>query len=113
MNNITDLSNHELHNHTLHASQNEKQATHEPLQYLGEVEARRLCAQRGYSSLFDYIVKALRYSEGAAAERVAAMRLLKDMPEAEDKLKSGELTLTNAAKIQCFIKAEEKTQQER
>src|SRR6185436_5056705 len=108
MTNLTLLNNQQLHQQTLSAAQTEKQATLELLKYLREVESRRLFAQRGYSSLFEYIVKALQYSEAAASERVAAMRLLKELPEAESKLVSGELTLTSAAKIHHFIRTEEK-----
>ena len=75
---LTHLSNQELHQQTLTAAQTEKNATLELLKYLREVEMRRLFAERGYSSLFEYIVKALHYSEAAASERVAAMRLVKD-----------------------------------
>src|SRR5262249_5933173 len=103
INQLTQLSNNELHQQTLQAAQTEQHATLALLHYLQEVESRKLFAIRGYSSLFEYIVKALHYSEAAASERLAAMRLLKGLPEVEAKLVSGELTLTTAAKIQHFI----------
>lgn len=74
------------------------------LRHLREIERRRLFSDLGYASLFDYACKKLRYTGDQAARRIAAMRLLKDFPEFEDKLESGELSLTNAATAQNFLK---------
>ena len=44
----------------------EKKITLNVLRLLREVEKRRLFAKRGFSSLFDFAVKELGYSESAA-----------------------------------------------
>src|SRR6185503_9913806 len=108
MMNHKHLSNQELHQQTLHAAKTEQRATYQLLQYLREVEARKLFAQRGYDSLFAYVVKELKYSEACASERIAAMRLLRELPQAEVSLATGELNLSTAAKLQHFFRAEEK-----
>ena len=53
-------------------------------------------------------MKALRYSEPTAAQRVAAMRLARDVPEARVAMKQGGLALTSAAAVQRFIQREER-----
>ena len=53
--------------------------------------------------MFDFCVKELGYSEGCAARRVNAMRLYRSTPEVAEKIQSGELTLTNAAKLQTVL----------
>ena len=50
--------------------QREKEITLEILHLLREVEARELHFARGYSSLFDFCVKALGYSESATQRRI-------------------------------------------
>jgi len=74
------------------------------LNHLREIEYRRLYSDLGYSSLFDYAVKELRYSEGQASRRIQAMRLIKDLPEIETKIASGELSLTNAQQAQSLFR---------
>ena len=47
------------------------------IEFLAEADSRRLFAERGYSSLLDYVTKCLGYSEGSAYRRINAARLLK------------------------------------
>ncbi len=86
----------------------EREVTTEILHYLREVESRKLHLERGYPSLFEFTVRELGYSEGSAHRRISAMRLLKALPELEPKIRSGELTLTTAARAQGFFKEEAK-----
>ncbi|HLE00670.1 MAG TPA: hypothetical protein VJB59_10455 [Bdellovibrionota bacterium] len=86
----------------------EREVTTEILWHLREVEHRRLYAEQGYSSLFDYVTRGLGYAEGSAGRRISAMRLLKELPEIEPALKTGELSLSNASALQHFLKGEKK-----
>ena len=70
------------------------------IDHLAEIEARRLYLQRGCSSLFDYAVRELGYSDPAAARRIGAVRLCADQPGAREKLRDGSLTLSAAAELQ-------------
>lgn len=99
----------ELFSLTLSASRNEKEATFILLEYLAEIDRRTAYAQKAYSSLFEYIVKELNYSESQAAERVNAVRLIRARPEVKAHLKSGSLSLTNAAQVQRFFYSEKKS----
>jgi hypothetical protein len=76
------------------------------LKNLREIERRRLYAEEGYSSLWEFTTRYLSYSEGAAHRRIAAMRLIKSLPEVEGKIGRGELSLTVAARVQDFVTRE-------
>ncbi len=102
------VSDHELLSLTLHAAKTEQAATLVLLEYLLEIDTRRLYAVKAYHSLFEYCTKELGYSEPAAAERVNAVRLMRKVPDVKLHLEDGRLNLTTAAQIQRFIKTEEK-----
>ena len=90
----------------------EREVLSQLLQYLKEVEDRRLYAARGYDSLFSFMRGELGYSEAAADRRIKTMRLVKDLPEVEEKIITGSLSLTVASAAQRFIKKEEKNRRE-
>ncbi len=74
---------------------NEKKHTLEVLEYLAEVNRRRLHLQEGYSSLHDFCIRYLKYSEGEANRRVHASRALwKFEEEIKPALEKEEITLT-------------------
>ncbi|MDE0220273.1 MAG: hypothetical protein OXJ90_13490 [Spirochaetaceae bacterium] len=70
------------------------------IDHLAEIEARRLFLRRGCSSLFDYAVRELGYSDAAAGRRIGAVRLCADQPDARERLRDGSLTLSAAAELQ-------------
>ncbi len=94
---VQKLDNNDLLNKTKSLAVTERKITLEILHHLREISRRRLYALRGFNSIFDYATKELGYSDASAQRRLAAMRLLSEIPEAEDKIKSGELTLTYPA----------------
>lgn len=104
----SQLSDSELFKNTAHAAQNEKEAMLALIDYLVEVDRRKLYAAHDYSSLFDYLVRGLKYSESQATERMNAVRLILDLPEAKAHLESGKLNITSAAQVQRFFRLEAK-----
>ena len=70
------------------------------LDHLREIHARHLHLRLGFSSLFDYAVRELGYSEGAAWRRIKAMRLCSDTAGSRERLQDGSLTLSAAAQLQ-------------
>jgi hypothetical protein len=114
MKHLQNLSNQSLHENLIALSSEERRITLEVLHHLLEVEARRLFATRGHSSLFEYATRELGYSESSALRRISAMRLLRDMPEQdlpelEAKLESGELKVSQLSQVQSFIRQEKKS----
>ncbi|MGE3973472.1 MAG: HNH endonuclease [Bdellovibrionales bacterium] len=89
--------------------QAERNLTLEIIDILQEIQSRRLHLQRGYSSLHEFCVKELKYSDGAAYRRIKAMKLVEEMPEAIKSIESGSLTLTTASQLQNVFESKAKT----
>ena len=94
------LSDRELLRETRNLVRHERHLQGAIIDHLAEIEARGLCLERGFSSLFDYAVRELGYSDAAAARRIGAMRLCADQPDAREGLRDGSLTLSAAAELQ-------------
>ena len=94
------LSDRELLRQTSTLVRHERHLQGSVIDHLSEIDARRLYLQRGCSSLFDYAVRELGYSDPAAARRIGAVRLCADQPDARERLRDGSLTLSAAAELQ-------------
>ncbi len=79
------------------------------LDHLREIHARHLHLRLGFSSLFDYAVRELGYSEGAAWRRIKAMRLCSETAGSRERLQDGSLSLSAAAQLQNTIDLLERT----
>ncbi len=104
--NIANLSDESLLSNLSLLVQKERALTLDVLRHLREVERRSLYAKLSYSSLFEYVVKELKYSEGAAQRRISSMRLLRELPQIETKVESGTLTLSALSHAQIFFRQE-------
>ena len=74
----------------------ERTATSVLVASLAELDARKLYAALGYSSLYAYCTRELHMSEGSAHNRITAARVARRFPVAVRLLADGALTLTNA-----------------
>jgi hypothetical protein len=101
------LSNDALLRTTQALVAEERKLTTEILWHLHEIQVRRLYAEKGYASLFEYAVQALGYSEAAVGRRIAAMRILVDVPEIEPALQKGDVSLSTLSTLQSFIQRKE------
>ncbi len=106
--NLRQLSDENLHSKVKWVTQEERNLLAPILHLLREVEIRKLFSSMGYKSLFEYAMKECGYSEDQAARRISAMRLLKELPEIEEKISSGKLSLSNLTQAQTLFRAERK-----
>ena len=97
---VGELSDRELLRQTSTLVRHERHLQGAVIDHLAEIDARRLYLQRGCSSLFDYAVRELGYSDAAAGRRIGAVRLCADQPGARERLRDGSLTLSAAAELQ-------------
>lgn len=67
---------------------------------LKEIDRRKVFLELGHPSLFDYLVKGIGYSEGAAQRRIDAARLMTDIPDLHERIMRGGIKLNQAAMIQ-------------
>jgi hypothetical protein len=105
---IRALSDKELISGLRNKVVEERKNMTEVLEFLREVDRRRLYAEWSCSSLWEFCTKELKYSSGATSRRIAAMRLLRDLPELKDDLESGKQNLSSLGQAQKFFNAEEK-----
>ena len=78
----------------------ERKITLALIECLEVISTQMIYAELGYGSLFEFCTRHLGLSEGSAHRRISAMRLSRDVPTIKSKLASGELSLSNAAKIE-------------
>ena len=74
------------HLENLRGAKEERELLARLLYQYRETERRRLYSKYKCSSLFDYLVKYLKYSNDQADRRIKAMRLFAEVPEIEEKL---------------------------
>lgn len=102
--NLKHLSDDQLISKTKLLAKQERELLTEVLHHLSEVGRRRLFSVLKYKSLFDYAVKELGYSDDQAYRRVKAAELLQQVPEIEQKIESGTLTLANLSVVASAIR---------
>ena len=78
------------------------------IDHLREIHKRRLYLRRGFSSLFDYAVRELGYSDAAAWRRIKAMRLCAEVDGVRERLQNGTMTLNAAAQLQHAFDRQER-----
>jgi 5-methylcytosine-specific restriction endonuclease McrA len=78
------------------------------LHHLREIDRRRLYSSLQYKSLYHFTVKHLDYPEAQAYRRINAMKLLNELPELEEKISTGDISLTHLSLAQALFNSEKK-----
>jgi len=102
------MTTESLHMKLSELVKSERKITHEILLCIQQIDLTKAYAELGYPSLFEYLVKAQKYSEGAAQRRISSARLLKELPEIEKKVQEGHLNLTQLSKLATATKQDQK-----
>lgn len=102
--NLKHLSDDQLISKTKLLAKQERELLTVVLHHLSEVGRRRLFSALKFKSLFDYAVKELGYSEDQAYRRVKAAELLQQVPEIEEKIETGTLTLANLSVVASVVR---------
>jgi len=84
----------------------ERVATADLLRCLIEVDTRRLYLREGCASLFTYCTQVLHLAEGAADNRIEAVRAARRFPLVLERIADGSLTLTSARLLAPHLTAE-------
>ena len=82
------------------------------LDHLDEIDRRGLALRRGFSSLFDYAVRELRFTDAAAQRRIQAMRLCRRHGWVRASLQSGELSMTATAQLETTFAGAERAERQ-
>ena len=105
---LQNLNNHDLLSGFKTLVQRERRVSREVLEYIAEIESRRIFLNEGYTSTHDWLVAVHNYSHGAAGRRVSAARMLCAVPEISEKIETGEFCMSSLSRIQSAIRIEEK-----
>jgi hypothetical protein len=106
MNNLSNIKDKKLLDQTNELRKKERQTTAKLLEYIQEIQRRRLFCDLGYTSLFEYLTKHLFYSESQASRRIAAARLVTENESAKKKIEEGSLSLTTASDLSRYFSRE-------
>lgn len=106
---VRSLSKEELISQFGKLVQTERKITEQVLEHIVEIDRRKIYLEKAYPSLFEYLVKGYGYSPSSAMRRIESARLLKEIPEVSEKLKSGAINLSQLAKVQQTVRAVQKT----
>jgi hypothetical protein len=77
---------------------------------VAEFDERRLWADLGYPSLFDFLHRELGLSKSAAFYRKTAVALIRQFPEVSDALRDGKLCLMTVAEVARVLTADNRAE---
>jgi hypothetical protein len=83
------------------------------LHHLREIDRRRLYSALGFPSLFAYASEKLGYAADQAYRRIAAMKLMNELPEVEEKIATGALNLTSVSSARTAFRKKECSREEK
>lgn len=106
---LMKISNQELILRLEKLAKTERKITHLVLWHINEMESRRLYAELGFGSMYEYLTKHLGYGESSAYRRIQSARLLKQIPYLAEKIEEGSLNLTQLTQVQKCLKEEKKS----
>lgn len=108
--NLQNISDQSLIQKTEIFIREEREVLTKLLHHFKEIERRRLYCDFKYSSLHKMLIGHFGYSDDEAYRRVAAMRLISELPEVETWINQGALSLSHLGLAQTFFRQEKKSQ---
>jgi hypothetical protein len=76
------------------------------IEILQQVDQHRVYLEKGHSSLFAYVVQELGLSESVAYNLISVSRKAREVPELQQGLRDGTITLSNARKVAPVLNTE-------
>ena len=109
---FSELGDQQLLNQTKRLAASQRCLEVHILDHLDEIDRRGLALRRGFSSLFDYAVRELRFTDASAQRRIQTMRLCRRHGWVRASLQSGELSLTSAAQLETTFAGAERAERQ-
>lgn len=88
--------------------QSERKITGEIIEYIKEIDSRRVYLDLGFTSLFAYLTQGIGYTAASAQRRIDSARLLRDLPEIKNEIQTGALNLMQLSVVAQSVRAKEK-----
>ena len=109
---FSELGDQQLLEQTKRLAANQRCLEVHILDHLDEIDRRGLALRRGFSSLFDYAVRELRFTDASAQRRIQTMRLCRRHGWVRASLQSGELSMTAAAQLETTFAGAERAERQ-
>ena len=109
---FSELGDQQLLEQTRRLAANQRCLEVHILDHLDEIDRRGLALRRGFSSLFDYAVRELRFTDAAAQRRIQAMRLCRRHGWVRACLQSGALSMTSAGQLETTFAGAERAERQ-
>jgi 5-methylcytosine-specific restriction endonuclease McrA len=105
---LKSVSNSELYEEFKKLMQLENRTKVQIVEYVREIERRKLYIEHGYTSLFSFLTKGMGYAVASAQRRMDSARLLEAVPNLKEDLESGALNLTQVSMVAQSIRQKRK-----
>ena len=105
---LRKLDDAEFHHQFELTASVEHSSTMKMLHFINDLERRKSYLDLGYSSVFDYCVRKIRYSSSQAGRRIQAARCCRRYPEAWDYLRGREVCIMTLAMIESIVNDDNK-----
>ncbi len=99
MNALETIADKVLIDHVLQLASSERLSQIELLKYLGELADRKLFLGLGFSSMWDFCRRALKFSASVSQQRILVAKATRKYPAMLEMLEDGRLTLCTAADL--------------
>jgi len=105
---LENLTDKQIHQNLLTLKSKESHIVADIISHLEEVYRRRFFADYKCSSIYDYCIRILGYSNGEAHRKISACKLASQCQGVKESIAKGELSLSNAASVQMFLNQSKK-----
>jgi hypothetical protein len=78
------------------------------LHFINDCERRKSHLDRGYSSIFDYCIRRLKYSSSTAGRLIQAARCIREHPEVLQMLEEREVSVSSICQVAKILDADNK-----
>ena len=95
-----------IHEQAVEIAKRFRKAEYDLIDILQQIDDKKVFMHLGYSSLFDYALRALKLSEANTSNFIAVARKSKCIPELKKAIHSGDLSVSKARKITPVITKE-------
>lgn len=105
---IKSFSNEDLLLSTERLVEEERKIVQVLIWHLQEIQDRKLYLYLGYDSLYKCLILHFKMSDTTAYSRIKVLKILEEVPEVGESLKSGELNISNIGLAHSFIEKHQK-----
>ena len=105
---IKSLSDPDLILSTERVVEQERKIVQVLIWHLQEIQDRKLFLSMGFVSLYECLIQHFKMSDTTAYGRIKVLKILEDVPEICESLKTGELNISNIALAHSFIEKHQK-----